>query len=181
MMMAGSKELKCASEAMEQKKGASSSLPRSFDVVSSTKAPKNRTRGSTYQGKLSRPHWPQCCLLVQLHWSIEQRELPAKIAKQIAQQFVTYGPQNVSKIGPSKWLPCNQLIFLSCIWKLGMVPKAGSEKKTPKWGPDRTKTEEKHLTPGPDPAPGERAGGSAATNLPRCAPHSCRNLRRNVC
>ena len=132
MMMAGSKELKCASEAMEQNKGASSSLPRSFDVASSTKAPKNRTRGSTYQGKLS-----SSILTTTLSAGIaalahRTKGIACQDAKQIAQQVVTYGPQNGSKIGPSKWLPCNQLIFLSCIWKLGMVPKAGSEKKTPK-------------------------------------------------
>jgi len=109
-------------------KGASSSLPRSFDVAS-TKAPKNRTPWFHIPSKLS-----SSILTTMLSAGIaalahRTKEIACQDAKQIAQQIVTYGPQNGSKIGPSKWVPCNQLINLSCIFKLGMAPKTGSEKR----------------------------------------------------
>ena len=141
MMMAGSKDLKCASEAMEQIKVHRARFQEALMWPPPQKRLRTVLRGSTYQGKLS-----SSILTTMLSAGIaalahRKNEIACQDAKQIPQQIATYGPQNGSKIGPSKWVPCNQLIHLLCIWKLGMAHKTGSEKKTPKWGPDRTKTE----------------------------------------
>ena len=81
-----------------------------------------------------------------------KNEIACQDAKQIPQQIATYGPQNGSKIGPSKWVPCNQLIHLLCIWKLGMAHKTGSEKKNAEMRAWQNKNGSEHLTPKPDPA-----------------------------
>ena len=129
MMMAGSKELKCASEAMEQIKVHRARFQEALMWRRPQKRLRTVPRGSTYQGKLS-----SSILTTMLSSGIaalahRTKEIACQDAKQIAQQIVTYGPKNGSKIGPSKWVPCNQLINLSCIWKLGMAPKTGSEKR----------------------------------------------------
>ena len=126
--MAGSRELKFASEAMEQIKVQRARFQEALMLPPPQKRLRTVPRGSTYQGKLS-----SSILITMLSAGIaalahRKKEIACQDAKQIVQKIVTYGPQNGSKFRTSKWVPCNQLSNLSCIWKLGMAPETGSKK-----------------------------------------------------
>ena len=126
--MAGSKELKIASEAMEQIKVHRALFQEALMWPPPQKRLRTVPRGSTYQGKLSSFIGSQCCLLLSLHWSINKKKMPAKMQSRLRKKLLHMDLKMVQKFDPQNGCRASKLISLSCIWKLGMTAKTGSKK-----------------------------------------------------
>ena len=176
--MAGSKELKIASEAMEQIKVHRALFQEALMWPPPQKRLRTVPRGSTYQGKLSSFIGSQCCLLLSLHWSINKKKLPAKMQSRLRKKLLPVDLKMVQKFDSQNGCRASKLISLSCIWKLGMTAKTGSKNNT-KMRATWKRTFDSWVRPASSYR--TRRGGGSVRNLLRRAPHPCRHVRKKFC